>query len=219
MSAEEKRRCILAAKNGDAHARHQLIVGHLPLVLNVARRFAAYTTDLTELVEEGNLALVRSADGFEPGDYEFSTYAFTAIRRAIIGVLRHERRFRALSLDQTAQDGVSSLKDDLLSRDSSTPAEVAEHNELLAQVQEARETLNEREKEAMHLRVTEALSLTEAAQKMGITKQGVKDLQERALRKLRRLLRHSFEIEECYKTGKLKEPYTKVSPGGLRFAC
>ncbi|MDR1123132.1 MAG: RNA polymerase sigma factor RpoD/SigA [Elusimicrobiota bacterium] len=72
------------AKKGDAAARARLLQMHLRLVIPTAKRFRRLGADFMDLVEEGNLGLLRAIDGFEPSKgYRFSTYAIHWIEQFI----------------------------------------------------------------------------------------------------------------------------------------
>jgi RNA polymerase primary sigma factor len=69
-------------------ARTQLIEAHLPLVVRFARRYQPFGLELTDLVQEGNLALIRAAHYFEPqGEQKFRPFAAQAIHRALSRVV------------------------------------------------------------------------------------------------------------------------------------
>lgn len=73
----EKRRRIAAAK-------HKLVEANLRLVLYFARRMRWRGVDTVDLVQEGNIALLRAAESFDPGrGFAFGSFACTAIRRAM----------------------------------------------------------------------------------------------------------------------------------------
>jgi RNA polymerase primary sigma factor len=81
-------------------ARNQLIEANLRLVVSVAKRFAGRGVLFLDLIQEGNLGLVRAADRYDPGKgYTFATYATwwirQAITRAIAGQLPPARRPQA----------------------------------------------------------------------------------------------------------------------------
>ena len=65
-------------------ARNQLLDGHLLLVVSVAKRYTGRGVLLMDLIQEGNLGLVRAVDRYDPDKgYRFSTYATWWIRQAI----------------------------------------------------------------------------------------------------------------------------------------
>lgn len=71
-------------KKGDEHARKAMIRGNLRLVINIAKRYMYLGTPLLDLVEEGNLGLMKAVDKFDPKrGFRFSTYAAWWIRQSI----------------------------------------------------------------------------------------------------------------------------------------
>jgi len=65
-------------------AREKLIVANLRLVVHIARKYAAYGIPLADLIQEGNVGLVRAVDRFDPQrGNRLSTYAYHCIKSAI----------------------------------------------------------------------------------------------------------------------------------------
>ena len=83
MSAAEKRRLRNAKRAGD-DAKQMFIVSNLRLVVNIAKRYQRAGMPLLDLVQEGNLGLIRAVEKFDhERGYKFSTYATWWIRQAI----------------------------------------------------------------------------------------------------------------------------------------
>jgi RNA polymerase primary sigma factor len=80
----EEKRLATKARRGDLEARQDLISANLRLVIFVAKRFIGRGLSLGDLIEEGNLGLIRAAEKFKPGKgFRFSTYATWWIRQAV----------------------------------------------------------------------------------------------------------------------------------------
>ncbi|MFA5090366.1 MAG: RNA polymerase sigma factor RpoD/SigA [Candidatus Omnitrophota bacterium] len=71
-------------KKGDEQARKIMIQANLRLVINIAKRYIHFGTQFLDLIEEGNLGLMKAVDKFNPKKgYRFSTYAAWWIRQMI----------------------------------------------------------------------------------------------------------------------------------------
>ena len=89
LSAEEEKTLALAIGRGDVRARDHMVHANLRLVVNIARGYTGKGLPLPDLIEEGNLGLLRAVEGFDPTmGTRFSTYAsywiIQSIKRALI---------------------------------------------------------------------------------------------------------------------------------------
>jgi RNA polymerase sigma factor (sigma-70 family) len=77
LSVDEERELAERIKGGDQAARRQLILANLRLVVRIARRYKFSKLSLDDLVQEGNLGLIRASEDFDPSvhDCRFYTYA------------------------------------------------------------------------------------------------------------------------------------------------
>ncbi len=84
LSAEEERTLAQRVAEGDPHAREHMVKANLRLVVNIARGYLGKGLGLEDLIEEGNLGLMRAVEGFD-GHMEtrFSTYASYWIKQSI----------------------------------------------------------------------------------------------------------------------------------------
>src|SRR6266700_1230096 len=76
LSAEEEKELAYRIEDGDGEARDRMVRANLRLVVNIARSYTGKGLPLEDLVAEGNLGLLRAAEGFDPTrGTRFSTYA------------------------------------------------------------------------------------------------------------------------------------------------
>src|SRR5205823_5901289 len=84
LSAEQERDLAQRIAAGDRPALQQLVRANLRLVVNVARSYANRGLELADLIGEGNLGLIRAAEGFDAAmQTRFSTYAVYWIKQSI----------------------------------------------------------------------------------------------------------------------------------------
>ena len=93
LTADEERALAYRIGEGDNEARDKMVRANLRLVVNIARSYGNKGLSLPDLIEEGNLGLMRAVEGFDPGmNTRFSTYASywikQAIRRALVNTAK-----------------------------------------------------------------------------------------------------------------------------------
>jgi RNA polymerase primary sigma factor len=167
--------------------KNQIIRANLRLVVSIAKRHIGPSQNFFELVSDGNMSLMRAVEKF---DYsrgnKFSTYASWALMknfaRTIPDEHRHHDRFR------TSHDELFAATKD----DRADPFEVESvQNQREAQVEKILERLDEREQRIIIRRFglrrgQEPLTLKQVGAEMGVTKERVRQLEARALTKLRK---------------------------------
>ena len=93
LTAEQEMKIARRVAEGDIEAQRQLVEANLRLVVSIAKRYNNQGIFLLDLVQEGNLGLIRAAQKFDPArGFRFSTYATWWIRQAISrAVAEHTR--------------------------------------------------------------------------------------------------------------------------------
>jgi RNA polymerase primary sigma factor len=84
LSADMEKQLAYRIEDGDGEARDQMVRANLRLVVNIARGYTGKGLGLQDLIEEGNLGLLRAVEGFDPSmNTRFSTYASYWIKQSI----------------------------------------------------------------------------------------------------------------------------------------
>ncbi|HQV73326.1 MAG: sigma-70 family RNA polymerase sigma factor [Dokdonella sp.] len=93
LDAEEEWALAERVQRGDVAARRGLIEANLRLVVTVARGYVGRGVPLMDLIEEGNIGLIRAVEKFDPSRrLRFSTYAMWWIRHGVQHALSHQGR-------------------------------------------------------------------------------------------------------------------------------
>ena len=84
LTADEEKELAYAIGDGDSQSRDRMVRANLRLVVNIARGYTGKGLALQDLIEEGNLGLLRAVEGFDPAmGTRFSTYASYWIKQSI----------------------------------------------------------------------------------------------------------------------------------------
>ena len=84
LTAEEELKIALKVKRGDKAARAKMIQSNLRFVISIAKRYSNLGVSMMDLIEEGNMGLMKAVEKFNPKrGYRFSTYAAWWIRQYI----------------------------------------------------------------------------------------------------------------------------------------
>ncbi len=85
LTAEQEISLARRIKKGDAQAREQMIQSNLRLVISIAKRYSHLGMPISDLIEEGNMGLMRAVTKFNPGKgFRFSTYAAWWIKQYVL---------------------------------------------------------------------------------------------------------------------------------------
>src|SRR3974390_2800822 len=84
LTAQEERELAARVLAGDLEARDKLVRANLRLVVSIARKYIGKGLPLEDLISDGNLGLIRAAEGYDPNmGTRFATYATYWIRQSI----------------------------------------------------------------------------------------------------------------------------------------
>lgn len=179
ISAEEEIELSKKIHAGDRAALEKLVRANLRFVVTVANQYKDQGLSLPDLINEGNVGLIRAAEKFdETRGFKFISYAVWWIRERIIHALAEEQRqnSRQLSGELPSPDNLiapSRLSDETAS---------AETNRALNMLGERERLIIER---TFGINGQPEMTLEEMGERMGLSRQRVRQIREKSIRKLR----------------------------------
>jgi RNA polymerase sigma factor (sigma-70 family) len=163
-----------------------LINANMRLVVSIAKKHSAQADNFFELVSDGNMSLIRAVEKFDYGrGFKFSTYASWAIMKNFARSIPDEKHRRERFV--TGHEEVFEIAPDTRSDEHEI---VATHERATHSVNRLLEYLEPREREIIRMRAGlddhgKNMTLEEIGQQFGITKERVRQLNARAMKKLR----------------------------------
>ena len=189
-------------KKGDFIARNKLITSNLKFVVNVAKMYKGYGVPFGDLISEGNMGLIKAAEKYDSNkDVKFISYSVWWIKQYIQEFLRKNKNINDIEAEDSSLyvNNLNSYETDdepvknscnaaFLQEDSIDDFE-DQDNIRKNIVNEIISTLNKRESDIIikyfGLDDNEEMTLEEIGKLYGLTKERVRQIKEKALRKLR----------------------------------
>jgi len=253
LSSDQIKEAVKAIEKGEAKAKEaksELVKANLRLVISIAKRHINWGLSFLDLIQEGNIGLMKAVDKFEyQRGYKFGTYATWWIRQAITRAISDQTRTiripvymneiinklnrtsrtlvqqngreptqeeiaekMGMSLDKVqkivkitkkpisletpiGEEGDSRLEDFIEDKEAISPQDAAISSNMAKRIQKVLSTLNEREEKILRMRfgIGEKYdhTLNEVGQYFELTRERIRQIEDKALRKLKHSSRAS----------------------------
>jgi len=207
LSEEDERQLSERIRRGDARALNKLVEANLRFVVAIARQYQGQGLSMEDLVSEGNLGLLKAAGKYDASrGLRFVNYAVVFIRQQIERSLKMEsaeQRVESRSDGQTrsvdAPLGTKanvSLLSVLVNADSPMADERVYKANMLTAIEKALGSLNERESRVVNAYYglnQDNLTMAEIAADMGLKRERVRQIRDKAVRKMRKAYKRLLE--------------------------
>lgn len=177
LPQEEENRLAQQVREGNEKALERLVSANLRFVVSIASQYQGKGLPIDDLVNEGNIALIKSARSFDPAKgTRLVVYAASRIRQAMEKAIGREEE--SASLKELKEDtGKNSAAD-------------GSNDPLASEVSLQLTSLDQREREvirALYGIDQPAMTLAEAGMQLGVSRERARQIRDKALRKLRKL--------------------------------
>lgn len=205
LSAQEFHTLLIRSAQGDEDAQTELVNANLRLVVEVAKNYVGHGTAFSDLIQEGNVGLIKAVKKFSTkGSATFTEYAEDCIEAAIVRSLRETAQNAQISLDTPVDERAFAARDkfaqegdyvegltlaDFVEDKTPTHFDRLSFSQLREILGEALESLSAHEKKILSLRFGledgRAYSLDEVAKIFKVTTDHIRQAEAKALKKLR----------------------------------